>query len=76
MNRSIKEEEESGKKTKKITKIVHSLFLRLKINKNWSINQEIYKDCQIPIFFGKCFRKNYWIFSEISFFIWKYNPSG
>ena len=27
-------------------------------------------------FFGKCLEKNYWIFSQISFFIWKYNPSG
>ena len=28
------------------------------------------------LFFGKCFKKNYWIFSQISSFISKYNPSG
>ena len=28
------------------------------------------------LFFWKMFKKNYWIFSQISFFIWKYNPSG
>ena len=27
-------------------------------------------------YFGKSFKKNYWIFSQISFFIWKYNPSS
>ena len=27
-------------------------------------------------FFGKCLKKNCWIFSQISFFIWKYNPSA
>ena len=27
-------------------------------------------------FFEKCFKKNYRIFSQISCFIWKHNPSG
>ena len=36
----------------------------------------IYRVRQITFSFLKCYKKNYWIFSQISFFIWKYNPSG
>ena len=35
-----------------------------------------YRVCQIPFIFLKTFKKNYWIFSQIPFFIRKYNPSG
>ena len=30
---------------------------------------------QINYFFWKCFKTNYWISSQNSFFIWNYNPS-
>ena len=37
----------------------------------------LYKVRQITILFlENALRKNYWIFSQISFFIWKYNPSA
>ena len=35
-----------------------------------------FKRTALRAFFWKCFKKNYWIFFQISFFIWKYNPSG
>ena len=45
-------------------------------NKNCQIKlASLYRVRQI-VFFGKCFKKNFWIFSQTSFFIWKSNPSG
>ena len=41
----------------------------------WHLKSGKYRGRQI-LFFGKCFKKNYWIFSQISFFIWKYDSSN
>ena len=36
----------------------------------------LYSVRQIPCFLENALKRLLWIFSQISFFIWKYNPSG
>ena len=46
----------------------------VKVRNHSSTFSHIYIGSAIYPFFGKCFKKkNYWIFSQISYFIWKEN---